>query len=117
MVRATGCEMLRRLGYHVLTADSAEGAYRVARDHDRPIDLLLTDVVLSRSNGKEVFDKLKSEWPALKVVYMTGYTSDVIVHHGVLDQGVHLIEKPLRLQALSEKIREVLGQVVPQHRR
>jgi PAS domain S-box-containing protein len=117
MVRATASGMLQRLGYQVLAADSAEGAYRVVESHPGPIDLLLTDVVLSGSNGKEVFEKLKGERPKLKVVYMSGYTSDVIVHHGVLDAGIHLIQKPLSLTALSEKIRDVLDQTLPLHRR
>jgi CheY-like chemotaxis protein len=116
MVRTTACEMLLRLGYSVLAADSAEGAFRVVRSHEGPIDLLLTDVILSGSNGKEVFDKLKAELPSLRVVYMSGYTSDVIVHHGVLDAGIHLIQKPLSFQVLSEKIREVLDQTLPRYR-
>jgi two-component system cell cycle sensor histidine kinase/response regulator CckA len=108
MVRATACEMLRRLGYRVLAADSAEGCYRVADSHDGAIDLLLTDVILAKSNGKEVFHKLRVERAALKVLYMSGYTTNVIVHHGVVDEGVHFIQKPLSFQILSGKIRDVL---------
>jgi PAS domain S-box-containing protein len=110
MVRGTACEMLRRLGYRVLAADSAEGCYRVAEGQDVAIDLLLTDVVLARSNGKEVFERLRADRTNLKVLYMSGYTSDVIVHRGVVEEGVHFIGKPLSLRALSAKIREVLEQ-------
>jgi CheY-like chemotaxis protein len=110
MVRSTASEMLRRLGYRVLTADSAEEAYRVAASDDGPIDLLLTDVILPKSNGKEVFARLKAVRRGLKVLYMSGYTSNVIVHHGVVDEGVHFVQKPLSLQILSTKIREVLDQ-------
>jgi CheY-like chemotaxis protein len=108
MVRSTACEMLRRLGYQVLAADSEQGCFQVAGSHEGQIDLLLTDVVLSKSNGKEVYEKLKAKRPGLRVLYMSGYTSNVIVHHGVLDEGVNFIQKPLSLQLLSSKIREVL---------
>jgi response regulator RpfG family c-di-GMP phosphodiesterase len=108
MVRSTVNEMLRRLGYRVLTADSAAGAYRVAESHPGVIELLLTDVILSESNGKEVFARLKASRETLKVLYMSGYTSNVVVHHGVVDEGVHFVQKPLSLQVLSSKIREVL---------
>jgi CheY-like chemotaxis protein len=108
MVRSTACEMLRRLGYQVLAADSEQGCYQVADSHDGAIDLLLTDVILSKSNGKEVYEKLRAKRAGLRVLYMSGYTSNVIVHHGVLDEGVHFIQKPLSLHLLSSKIREVL---------
>jgi PAS domain S-box-containing protein len=108
MVRSTACEMLRRLGYQVLAADSEQGCYQVADSHDGLIDLLLTDVILSKSNGKEVYEKLRTKRTGMRVLYMSGYTSNVIVHHGVLDEGVHFIQKPLSLQLLSSKIREVL---------
>jgi PAS domain S-box-containing protein len=110
MVRSTACEMLRRLGYRVLSADSAEGCYRVAESHDGPIALLLTDVVLSKSNGREVFNTLRGQRKDLKVVYMSGYTSNVVVHHGAVDEGVHFLPKPLSLEQLSAKIREALDQ-------
>jgi PAS domain S-box-containing protein len=108
MVRSTACEMLRRLGYHVLSADGAEGCYRVADSYDGPIALLLTDVVLSKSNGREVYSTLKARRRNLKVVFMSGYTSNVVVHHGVVDEGVHFLPKPLSLHHLSAKIREAL---------
>jgi PAS domain S-box-containing protein len=108
MVRSTACEMLRRLGYQVLAADSEQGCFQVSDSHDGSIDLLLTDVILSKSNGKEVYEKLRAKRTDLRVLYMSGYTSNVIVHHGVLDEGVYFIQKPLSLQLLSSKIREVL---------
>jgi CheY-like chemotaxis protein len=113
MVRSTACEMLRRLGYRVLSADSAEGCYRVAESHDGPIALLLTDVVLSKSNGREVYRTLKEQRKDLKVVFMSGYTSNVVVHHGVVDEGVHFLPKPLSLQHLSAKVREALDDDAP----
>jgi PAS domain S-box-containing protein len=110
MVRRTACEMLRRLGYRVLSADSAAGCHRVAESHDGTIELLLTDVVLSESNGLEVYSTLKKQRKGLKVVFMSGYTSNVVVHHGVVDHGVHFLPKPLSLKNLSTKVREVLDE-------
>jgi PAS domain S-box-containing protein len=110
MVRSTACEMLRGLGYRVLSADSAEGCYRVVETHDGPIALLLTDVVLSKSNGREVYNTLRSRRKDLKVIFMSGYTSNVVVHHGVVDEGVHFLPKPLSLKHLSAKIREALDE-------
>jgi two-component system cell cycle sensor histidine kinase/response regulator CckA len=108
MVRSTACEMLRRLGYRVLTADGPEDCYRVVEGHDGTIDLLLTDVILAKSNGKEVYGKLRALRPRLRVLYMSGYTSNVIVHQGAVDEGVHFIQNPLALSILSSKVREVL---------
>jgi DNA-binding response OmpR family regulator len=108
MVRRTACEMLKSLGYSVLAAGSAEECYRTAREHDGEIHLLLTDVILSKSNGKEVFQKLRADQKKLKVLFMSGYTSNVIVHHGVVDEGINFIQKPLSLQLLSRKVRQVL---------
>jgi CheY-like chemotaxis protein len=110
MVRSTACEMLRRLGYRVLSADSAEGCYRVAESHDGTIELLLTDVVLSKSNGREVYNTLKKQRKDLKVMFMSGYTNNVVVHHGVVDQGVHFLPKPLSLKNLSTKVRAALDE-------
>jgi CheY-like chemotaxis protein len=109
IVRSTVCELLRSLGYRPLAADSLEGARIVADGHDGPIALLLTDVILSKSNGKEVFRSLSAQRKELKVLYMSGYTGNVIVQHGVLDEDTGLfVQKPLSLDTLSAKIREVL---------
>ncbi len=108
MVRNVASTMLRRLGYHVLAADGFESCLSVAAAHAGEIHLLLTDVILSNSNGKETFDRLSAVRPKLKVLYMSGYTSDIIVHRGVIDEGVHFIAKPLSLESLSLKLREVL---------
>jgi two-component system cell cycle sensor histidine kinase/response regulator CckA len=108
LVRNLARDMLRSLGYRVLVADGAESCFQLTASYEGPIHLLLTDVVLPQLDGKQVFMRLRAKWPELKVLYMSGYTSNVIVHHGVLDAGVHFIQKPLSLQALSTKIRQVL---------
>lgn len=74
----------------------------------RPIDLLLTDVVMPYMNGKELHALLAGKIPNLKVLYMSGHTTHVIAERGVLEEGMFFIQKPFTLKALSEKIREVL---------
>ncbi|HVJ14057.1 MAG TPA: PAS domain S-box protein [Polyangiaceae bacterium] len=108
MVRATVCEMLHRLGYQVLAADSADGAHRVVEHHDGCVDLLLTDVILPRSNGPEVFERLHERCPTLKVIYMSGYTANVIIQHGIIGEAVNLIQKPLSMPLLAKKVRETI---------
>jgi PAS domain S-box-containing protein len=108
MVRSVTCNMLRRLGYRVLAASDGEEALRIAGAHPERIDLLLTDVILPRMNGKETATRLREVKPGLLVLYMSGYASDVIVHRGALDEGVHFIAKPLSFEALGRKVREVL---------
>ena len=72
------------------------------------IDLLMTDVVMPEMNGRDLAGNLLSHYPDLKRLFMSGYTADVIAHHGVLDQGIHFIEKPFSMKELSGKVREVL---------
>jgi PAS domain S-box-containing protein len=111
MVRNTACEMLRRLGYRVLAADGPDSCMSLARAHEGPIDLLLSDVILRESNGCEVYDRLRTERAGLKVLYMSGYTSNVVVHHGVLNESVHFLQKPLSFPALASKVRQVMDTV------
>jgi CheY-like chemotaxis protein len=89
-------------------ADGAE-AVEVGRRHPSRIDLLLTDVVLPKLGGREVAEALLEARPGLKVVYMSGYTDDAIVHHGVLAPGTAFIEKPLTPLVLLEKLRTFLS--------
>ena len=101
-------EILHRQGYTVLLAKNGKEAFKTLGSHNGTVHLLLTDVIMPDINGKELFIKLVQEYPALKVLYMSGYTNNVIVHHGVLDDGVQFIQKPFTTQALSIKVREVL---------
>jgi DNA-binding NtrC family response regulator len=100
--------LLGRQGYNVLDASGATEALRISAKTS--IDLLLTDVVMPDMSGRELADKMKSKRPAMKVVYMSGYTDNAIVHHGVLDPDVHFISKPFNLEALTTKVRQVLDQ-------
>ncbi len=108
IVRSLACDLLRRLGYRVLAADGGESALRLSDELEGEIHLLLTDVVLPKMNGKEIATRLVTKRPALKVLYMSGYASDCVVHHGVVDEGVNFLQKPLSLESLSRKVRTVL---------
>jgi len=99
---------LQGLGYVVLTARSPGEALEVAGSHVGPLDLLITDVVLPRMNGRELCERLSAAWPGLKCLFMSGYTTDVIAHRGVLDDGVRFLPKPFTLSGLAEKVRDAL---------
>jgi CheY-like chemotaxis protein len=99
--------LLQRLGYTVLIAADAAEARRMFDEHPA-IDLLLTDVVMPGASGPELTRQLIEQRPALKVIYMSGYTEDAIVQHGVLEPGIAFLNKPFTSQTLGQKIRDVL---------
>jgi two-component system, cell cycle sensor histidine kinase and response regulator CckA len=101
-------ETLQQAGYTVVDGPTAEAALRAGESHSGAIDLLLTDVVMPQMNGREAAKRLIARRPRARVLYMSGYTDDVIVHHGVLDPGTAFIEKPFTTQALLQKVREEL---------
>jgi PAS domain S-box-containing protein len=103
--------MLERLGYIVLTADMPGKAMDLARSHAGEIHLLMTDVVMPDMNGKDLANKLLSLYPDLKCLFMSGYTADVIAHHGVLDGDVHYIQKPFIMRDLADAVRKALEEV------
>ena len=95
-------------GYKVLTAVNGSEAAQVAARYSGPIDLLLTDVVIPGINGRALAERLASTHPTMKVLYMSGYTDSFIAGHGVLEEGVHLLHKPFREEALLRKVRDLL---------
>jgi CheY-like chemotaxis protein len=101
-------ETLERLGYRVLSTTSPSEAIRIGESHTDEINLIVTDVVMPEMNGKDLATKLESIHPNIKCLYMSGYTANVIAHHGVLDKGVNFINKPFSKQDLALKIRAVL---------
>ncbi len=101
-------QMLEKLGYQVLTADSPSMAIRLAEEHAGQIHLLIVDVVMPEMNGRELAHKLIALYPDMQVLFMSGYTANVIAHRGVLDEGVNFIQKPLSMDELAFKSRAVL---------
>ena len=101
---------LKIYGYTVLAARHGAEALLLFDRHPGPIHLLLTDVVMPRLSGRDLADRLTSLRPELKVLFMSGYTDNAIVHHGILETDIFLIQKPFRTQKLLEKIREILDQ-------
>jgi len=112
LVRNVTRAMLSRRGYTVLVANDGDHAQRIASEHFGVIDLLLTDVVMPRANGRRVAERLRMLRPGLRVVYMSGYTEDAIVHHGVLEAGIVLLEKPFTEGDLARTVRAVLDAAV-----
>jgi CheY-like chemotaxis protein len=103
-----GKKMLERLGYIVLTANNPGEAIRLAEEYPYDINLLITDVIMPEMNGRELAMRIGLIKPNIKRLYMSGYTADVIAHHGVLEKDVQFIQKPFSLKTLYEKVRETL---------
>jgi PAS domain S-box-containing protein len=100
--------MLEKLGYKVLTASTPSEAIRLAGESGREIHLLLTDVVMPEMNGRDLADRLHAIYPGLKCLFMSGYTANVIASRGVLEEGVHFIQKPFSMKELAVTLRRVL---------
>ncbi len=113
MVRELVRRVLTGAGYTVLEARSGTEATQLLRRHSGPLDLLLTDVVMPQMSGPEVAVYLASSHPDTAVLYMSGYTDDAIVHHGVLQPGTNYIQKPFTPEALKRKVREILNAEEP----
>jgi signal transduction histidine kinase/ActR/RegA family two-component response regulator len=112
MVREMTREILQESGYLVIEAKHGHEALLVAEQHPGPIHLMLSDVVMPQMSGRELAEQLSPIRREMKVLYMSGYTDDAIVHHGVLDEGMAFIEKPFTPNALARKLREVLNESV-----
>jgi response regulator RpfG family c-di-GMP phosphodiesterase len=100
--------MLEQQGYRILTAGTPGEAIRLAEKHAGEIHLLMTDVVMPEMNGRDLAKELLSLYPNLKRLFMSGYTANVIAHHGVLDEGITFIQKPFSIRDLAAKVREAL---------
>jgi CheY-like chemotaxis protein len=101
-------KMLERLGYLTLIAGTPEEAFLLEAAHPGEIHLLMTDVVMPGLNGRDLADRLRLKRPAIKCLFMSGYTANVIAHHGVLDPGVQFIQKPFSKKELAIKVRETI---------
>ncbi|HVZ41920.1 MAG TPA: response regulator [Candidatus Kapabacteria bacterium] len=115
-VRSLARRILRQCGYTVLDAGTGEEAMRLCVAHDGAIHLLLTDVVLPEAGGRQVAERLAIDRPQMKVLYMSGYTDDAVLRHGVFESEVAFLQKPFTPEALAERVRGVLdGAGVERH--
>ena len=111
-VRQLAAHILKDAGYTVLSASGGGQAIQVAATHHDPIHLLVTDVVMPDINGRKLSDVLTAARPGIRTLFVSGYTSNIIAHHGVLDEGVEFLEKPFSRQSFLMRVREVLDKPV-----
>jgi PAS domain S-box-containing protein len=107
-VRELTHAVLASRGYSVLVAENGQTVQKICAQHKEDIDLLLTDVVMPGVSGREVAKLVTARWPGVKVLFMSGYTENSIIHHGVLDDGTFFLAKPFTPSALTNRVREVL---------
>jgi len=107
-VRKVTARILRMQGYRVLEASNEEEAFPICNQHDSPIHLMVTDIVMPKMHGPELAERLSSLYPEMKVIYMSGYVEDVISHQGILEKGMEYIQKPFTVNDLARKVREAL---------
>jgi CheY-like chemotaxis protein len=105
---------LRDLNYRVVAASSAQAALTVLLQEEPKVDLLLTDVVMPGINGRELARRAQQIRPRIKILYMTGYSRNAVVHQGRLDEGVELLEKPISQAKLALRVREMLDRLDPE---
>jgi PAS domain S-box-containing protein len=109
IVRNLAVEVLETLGYSTLSARDPDHAQAISQSYEGPIHLLLTDVVLPQMDGRSLYRRLSASRPEMKVLYVSGYTENFIMHHGVLDQGVQFLAKPFTVDVLAKRIRHILA--------
>jgi len=107
-VRRLARKVLERHGYRVLEAAGPTEAFAIFDKHGKEIDLLLTDVIMPTMDGRQLSQRLLAIRPQLKVLFMSGYTEDVIAHHGVLDSNTSFMQKPFSIETLVRRVRETL---------
>jgi len=110
-VRALAVHLLQRSGYTVLEAGGVQAAMTAAAAHQGDIHLIVADVILEDGTGKALYEKLAAVRPSIRVLFMSGYTADVIGYHGIMQEGVYFIQKPFSLSAFTRKVRDVLDGV------
>ena len=114
MVRGLICEVLRREGYRVLACSDAAEGIEASKRHGERIDLLLSDVVMPGMNGPEMAARIQKDLPQLRVVFMSGYSEQVLAHEGQVDASFAYLQKPFTLKTLTQKLAKVLGNMEAQ---
>jgi two-component system cell cycle sensor histidine kinase/response regulator CckA len=109
-VRNIATQALLNTGYRVLAASDGEAALAIAGKGSEPIHLLLTDVVMPGMNGRQLAERLVQVHPETRILFTSGYTENIIAHHGVLDRGIEFLSKPYTLETLTRRVREILDQ-------
>jgi PAS domain S-box-containing protein len=112
-VRTLAIRILRQYRYRTLEARSGDEALQISQGHSGPVHLLLTDVIMPGMTGKELSERLRQSRPDTKVLFMSGYSAEVISRRGLLEPGIHYIEKPFTPEALAQKVRSLLGETRP----
>jgi two-component system, cell cycle sensor histidine kinase and response regulator CckA len=107
-LRKLAIKALEKYGYTVLTAADGREALRTCQEYKDPIHIMVTDVIMPGISGKDLANRLTDMMPDMKVLYMSGYTDNVIVHHGVLEKGIAFLQKPFTPEGLARKVREVI---------
>ena len=110
VVRKLIGETLTAHGYHVIEAPSVEEGLQHAATYKGPVHLLLTDVIMPEMNGQELYQHIATFHPTIKVLYMSGYTDNVVVHHGILEAGINFLQKPFTIDNLTQKVRQILDE-------
>lgn len=109
MVRVMSSELLGGLGYTVYSAEHPERALEMLKEITEKIDLVITDVVMPGMNGQQLYERITSEHPEIdRVLYMSGYTNNIIVTDGELEEGLHFLQKPFTVDALMDKVKKML---------
>ena len=108
MVRDLVIKTLEEYGYKVLPAHNADEGLRLATTYEEPIHLLLSDVIMPGMNGPDLYQRVAEVRPGIVALFMSGYTNDVIAHHGVLEEGMNFLQKPFTIHSLTQKVRQVL---------
>lgn len=100
--------MLEKLNYNVTVAKGPFDALSIIEKNGNLFDCILTDVIMPEMNGRQLVDKIKEKYPKIKVLFMSGYTDNIIVHHGVLDRGIEFIQKPFMMNEIGLKLKKIL---------
>ena len=108
-VRELACNILQKFGYTVMAASCAKECFAALDNFQGVLDLVLTDVIMPDMNGRDLFEQLKARHTDAQVLFMSGYTNQIIDRHGILEEGFHFIQKPFAVDALAEKVRSILA--------